>query len=117
MAEGEDWKEDEEWKELIRSYTRFFQFGKSLESGVHAINLALDNISDDEFSLIRNLLKCIADQLEDGPVDKEASMKEIKRIIALLEQSTRKETIRSFFISLSKMPPDPNEECHRPRTV
>jgi SpoVK/Ycf46/Vps4 family AAA+-type ATPase len=109
----------EEWETLANSYTRFFQFAKSLEKGIHAFNQAADDLTNEELDEIRTILKCIAEQWDDNlnVLEKEASMNTLRDITKKLGESERKVTIKDIFDSLSIIPPDETEKYRRPRTI
>lgn len=109
---------DEKFAELSISYQRFFQFGRSLESGAHAFRIAADEFTDTEINDIILIFKYILDQWNDNlsEGEKEESMEGMLTPIRSLGLSERKELIVEFFESLQDMLPDPNERYCRPRT-
>jgi hypothetical protein len=107
----------EQWEQLTGSYNSVFRLARTMEKGLPIIT-ALEFLANDELFDIAHLLSNIADLWDDELEDeaKKTTGKNIRKLIAKLDESEHKDMIIAVFRHLSYVSESESMKT-KPRTV
>jgi hypothetical protein len=97
---------EDRFSSLYKYCEREFQFASCLEKGISAFEIASNLLTDKELNAIHAIFECLIDIIDQG--DNNAHKEELLEHINLLSDPEKKEVIKAFLSSLSKLTPTPS---------